>query len=142
MTDLKAIAKQILSTNSNIIAGVRSVEDDEQYEIGDIARPSYVWDFERGSSTYDLDDVETESYPFTCTTGIKDGQAYFGDADNEDDVEDLANQLQAAIDFNRKLSYEGDTQVILMGEQTSEDLENDPQELDLIDPVVIGIIKK
>lgn len=38
--------------------GLRTLTDDEDYNIGDIARASYDWDYDNDQSTYETDDPQ------------------------------------------------------------------------------------
>jgi len=133
MTDEKLleIAKQV--KESHLSFGVRSLDDDEEYKVGDRVRDSYEWDFVEGVSTYDLDE-NAESAGYTCTTGF----AEF--LDGTDSLEDWAAAIKETIEYNRQ--YCG-TQVLVLGREADDTIaiNNDDREVGLVNPTVIAIVE-
>lgn len=140
--ELNEIVKAAL--NAGQVIGVRNGEEDEQYSVGDAPRNSYVWDFENDMSTYDNDEVETEEYDYTCTTGTKGVDWGWSDADNADDVAAIVEALKIAIKDNQ--SYYSHNQYLIAGVEADGDgvegFENDPDELDITDGTVVMVIKQ
>lgn len=130
--ELKAIAKKAME-NTGLQIGVRSLCDDEHYQIGDVAREAYDWDFDTDESMYD---VTGESAGWTAATGLEDPSILDYEIDAET-IDEVVTAIKAAIEFNK--AYGGETQVILLGEETGDE-PNDEQEIDLIDPEVVGIV--
>ena len=133
MTDEKLleIAKQV--KESHLSFGVRSLDSDEEYKVGDRVRDSYEWDFEAGVSTYNSDE-NAESAGYTCTTGF----AEF--LDGTDSLEDWAAAIKDTIEYNSQ--YYG-TQVLVLGREAddTEAINNDDREVGLINPTVIAIVE-
>lgn len=133
MTDekLMEIAKQV--KESHLSFGVRSLDDDEDYKVGDRVRDSYEWDFEADCSAYDLDE-NAESAGYTCTTGF----AEF--LDGTDSLEDWAAAIKDTIEYN---SQYGGTQVLVLGREADDTIaiNNDDREVDLANPTVIAIVE-
>lgn len=133
MTDekLMEIAKQ--AKESHLSFGVRSLDDDEDYKVGDRVRDSYEWDFEADCSVYDLDE-NAESAGYTCTTGF----AEF--IDGTDSLEDWAAAIKDTIEYN---SQYGGTQVLVLGREADDTIaiNNDDREVGLTNPTVIAIVE-
>lgn len=137
-SELKTIAKRVLS-DSTLRFGVRTLDDDETYKIGDYARESFAWDFEADSSVYDLDN-NAESAGYTCATGVDGTQDTDGYADNEDDVNKLVNAMKTAIKYNAH-SYnpmKNAKMVILLGQENWE-FETDDFEINLEGAEVVAV---
>jgi len=128
--DWKALAQEIL--DNNYIAGVRSLCADEDYEVGDECRPSYEWDIENDCSAYY---TTGELAVGTCATHV-DTQ-YFA---TDDCVSELAERLRAVVETNAK-EYRGKRQAIIVGNRTNHDGYFDPEEVRIIDAVVLAIIE-
>jgi hypothetical protein len=137
--ELKAIAENLLeqhAQDSSILVGVRTIDDSEMYEVGDDASESFGWDYEQDMSMFD---VTGETAGFTCATGINDYQPLDGNPEDKDDIDYMVDVLRNAVDFNfDHYGYEGATQVILFGEDSGED-GNDERELDLVNAKVMAI---
>ena len=133
MTDekLMEIAKQV--KESHLSFGVRSLDEDEEYKVGDRVRDSYEWDFEADCSVYDLDE-NAESAGYTCTTGF----AEF--LDETDSLEDWASAIKDTIEYNSQ--YSG-TQVLVLGREADDTIaiNNDDREVGLVNPTVIAIVE-
>ncbi|MFS0783584.1 hypothetical protein [Bacillus sp. 1P06AnD] len=130
--DYLAIALDIIKNYKNKSVGVRSLCDDENYEVGDYARESYEWDFENDCSTYDSDGEEGERTNGTCATEIE-LEAWL----SEEDAEDLAGRIEKAVEFNK---IYGDKQVILVGGHLSKDSQLDEGEARIDNAKVIAKI--
>jgi len=138
--ELKTIAKRVLN-DSTLRFGVRTLDDDESYEVGDIARESFAWDFEADSSVYDLDN-NAESAGYTCATGVDGSQDTDGYADNEDDVNELVDAMKTAIKYNAQ-SYnpmKNAKIVILLGQENWE-FETDDFEINLEGAEVVAVFE-
>lgn len=126
--NLKEIAKQIIE--ENYIVGVRAVQEDEDYQVGDICRDSYEWDIETDTSTYE---TTGELAIGTCATRVET------DSFDTDDWEtELENRLKEVIAENKLY---GDKQVIIAGSQVNNDGCFDPGEIRIIDAEVIAIVE-
>ncbi|MGG4034187.1 hypothetical protein ABEV74_10890 [Paenibacillus cisolokensis] len=128
--DWKALAKEIL--DNNYVAGVRNLCDDENYEVGDECRQSYEWDLEYDCSTYY---TTGEVAGGTCATNIESN--YFK---TDDWVSELAERLRAVVEMNAK-EYGGKRQAIIVGKQVETDGYFDPEEVRIVDAVVLAIIE-
>lgn len=106
--------------------GIRHLEDDEEYAVGDFLRNSYDWNYEYDCSSYHTD--EPVELPGTCAyhTGIRTGW---------DDEEELAEKLDKAI-FGSSC-YSG--KAVIIGGNRSE-WGNDEHEIIIEDAVVIAIL--
>lgn len=122
------LAKEILENNYAVV-GVRSLREDEHYEVGDYCRESYEWDLEHDCSTYDLYGEEGEKAGGTCATYIESN--YFKTDDWE---RELAERIEKAIEYNR--SYDGE-QVIIAGDGANTDGRFDPNEVRIVNARVI-----
>ena len=138
--ELKTIAKRVLS-DSTLRFGVRTLDDDETYKIGDYARESFAWDFEADSSVYDLDN-NAESAGYTCATGVDGTQDADGYADIEEDVQKLVAAMKVAIDYNTKAynPAKNSKMVILLGQENWE-FETDDFEINLEDAEVAAVFE-
>lgn len=137
---LKQIAKAVLS-DSTVRFGVRTLDPDESYQIGDVARESFDWDFEADCSAYDLDN-DVESAGYTCATGVDGTQDTDGYEDVDDDVNDLVKAMKVAIAYNAKLynPLKNSKMVILVGTENWE-IENDDYEINLENPEVVAVFE-
>ena len=138
--ELKEIAKRVLS-DSNLRFGVRTLDDDESYKVGNQARESFAWDFENDCSVYDLDN-NAESAGYTCATGVDGSQDTDGYADVEEDVKNLVDAMKVAIDYNVK-NYnpaKDSKMVILLGQENWE-IENDDFEINLENAEVAAVFE-
>lgn len=106
--------------------GIRHLEDDEEYAVGDFLRNSYDWDYEYDCSSYDTD--EPVELPGSCAyhTGIQAGW---------DDEEEIAEKLDKAIAGSS--CYSG--KAVIIGGNRSE-WGNDDHEIIIEDAVVIAIL--
>lgn len=138
--ELKAIAKKVLS-DSTLRFGVRTLDDDESYKVGDYARESFAWDFEADSSVYDLDN-NAESAGYTCATGVDGTQDTDGYADNDDDVQELVDAMKKAINYNAQAynPIKNAEMVILLGQENWE-FETDDFEINLEDAEVVAVFE-
>lgn len=69
MFDVNAILKKVNQEKFSIIA-IRHLSPDEKYEIGDICRNSYDWDYELDCSTYETENpIELDG---TCGYAVYD----------------------------------------------------------------------
>ncbi|WP_019536546.1 hypothetical protein [Paenibacillus ginsengihumi] len=125
----QAIAQEIL--DNGYIAGVRSLCDDEQYEVGDECRPSYEWDLENDCSTYY---TTGELAGGTCATIVD--TSYF---ETDDSVAELAARLQEVAKTNQ--AYGGKRQAIIVGHRVNNDGLFDPDEVRIVDATVLAIIE-
>lgn len=123
------LAYEILE--SGLLAGVRSICPDEQYEEGDYCRQSYEWDFENDISTFE---TTKELARGTCATNID--LNYF--KSNNKPVE-LALRIQEMIDYNK--SYGRGNQIVIVGNQCNNDASLDYNEIRIINARVAMIIK-
>lgn len=122
------LAKEILENNYAVV-GVRSLQEDEHYEVGDYCRESYEWDREHDCSTYELYGEEGEKAGGTCATYIETN--YF----ETDDWElELAKRIEEAIEYNK--SYGGE-QVIIAGDGACTVGSFDPNEVRIVNAIVI-----
>lgn len=138
--ELKEIAKKVLS-DSTLRFGVRTLDGDETYKVGDQARESFAWDFEADSSVYDLDN-DAESAGYTCATGVDGSQDTDGYADAEEDVQNLVAAMKVAIDYNAKAynPAKNSKMVILLGQENWE-FETDDFEINLEDAEVAAVFE-
>ena len=137
-SELKEIAKKVLS-NSDLRFGVRTLDDDESYKVGDQARESFAWDFEADCSVYDLDN-NAESAGYTCATGIDGNQDVDGCADVESDVEALVEAMKVAIDYNVKnYNQAKDSKMVILLGQENWEIENDDFEINLENAEVVAV---
>lgn len=138
--ELKEIAKKVLS-DSTLRFGVRTLDDDENYKVGDQARESFAWNFEADSSVYDLDN-DAESAGYTCATGVDGSHDTDGYADVESDVEVLVAAMKVAIDYNAKAynPAKNSKMVILLGQENWE-FETDNFEINLEDAEVAAVFE-
>lgn len=139
-SELKEIAKKVLS-DSTLRFGVRTLDDDESYKVGDHARESYAWDFEADSSVYDLDN-DAESAGYTCATGVDGSQDTDGYADNDEDVAELVEAMKIAITYNARAynPAKNSKMVILLGQENWE-FETDDFEINLEDAEVAAVFE-
>ena len=128
MADFTEIARQIIEKNYWAV-GVRSLQADENYEVGDICRESYDWDFEADVSTFH---TSGEKAGGTCASHI-DNQ-YFATPDR---VSELASRIEQIVNFN---TCYGGQQVIVVGNSTDNDGSLDEGEIRIIDAEVIMVI--
>lgn len=122
------IAKEILE--KRYVVGVRSLCDDEQYEVGDDCRESYEWDFENDCSTYH---TTGETAGGTCATAI-DTQGFLTD----DWAQELAERIKQAINANEQ--YFGDRQAIIAGYRVNNDRCLDPGEIRIREAFVLALV--
>lgn len=66
--------------------GIRHLTDDEEYNVGDICRNSYDWDYESDCSSYDTDEpVELDG---TCAYRVDIDLAWDDDSEIEAKIQD------------------------------------------------------
>lgn len=119
------IIKRIIDEGYTV-AGIRTLEDDENYVVGDDCRESYEWDLEHDCSTYF---TTGETAGGTCATVFE-----------IDDVPNTINNMIAAIESNN--GYRGARQVVIAGHSTDQSFgHGDEDEVRIVDAVVVGIIK-
>lgn len=126
------LAKKLIEEGWAYI-GVRSLCDDEQYEVGDYCRESYEWDLEHDCSTYDLHGEEGEKAGGTCCTVAATWADYI------DDPAELAEKIEKAIKEN--IGY-GGRQVIIAGNEENNLNAGtlDDGEIRIVNAVVVGIV--
>ena len=117
------VAKEI--TENHYIVGVRSLAEDESYEVGDYCRDSYEWDVENDCSAYY---TTGETANGTCATYIE--TAY--------DEKELAELIAKAVEENARIY--GGKQVLIAGKQINNDGMFDPGEVRIVNAKVIMII--
>ena len=122
------LAKEILENNYAVV-GVRSLQEDEHYEVGDYCRESYEWDLEHDCSTYDLYGEEGEKAGGTCATYIETD--YF---ETDDWEVELAKRIEEAIEDNKVY---GGEQVIIAGDGDYTIGMFDPDEVRIVNARVI-----
>lgn len=83
----KELVEKIMNSNYGYI-GIRHLAEDEKYEIGDICRNSYDWDYENDCSSYDTNEVELSG---TCAVDTRI-DLYL------DDEEDIESKLMEALE--------------------------------------------
>lgn len=122
------IAQQIIDENYGVV-GVRSICDDENYNIGDDCRDSYDWDLENDCSTFKTTQVLAGG---TCATHI-DTQ-YFS-------TDDLVTELASRIaDIVKENSLYGGQQVVIAGNGINNDMMLDPGEVRIRNAHVIAVL--
>ena len=126
-----ALAKEILENNYAYV-GVRSLCEDEQYEIGDYCRESYEWDVEHDCSTYDLHGEDGLKAGGTCCTVVATWNDYI------DEPAELAERIEKAIQQNRVY---GGPQVIIAGNRVNNDGMFDQDEIRIVNAKVIHIVE-
>lgn len=128
--DYVAIAKEII--DNKFYAGVRTLQLDEKYQVGDYCRESYEWDIEHDCSTYDLDNEEGEKAGGVCVTLINTD--FY-----EWEIEELAEEMKKKVEDNK--IYNGD-QIIVVGHQTThQDGHFDEGEGRIVDGVVLALVE-
>ena len=83
----KELVEKIMNSNYGYI-GIRHLAEDEKYEIGDICRNSYDWDYENDCSSYDTNEVELSG---TCAVDTRIDLDW-------DDEEDIESKLMEALE--------------------------------------------
>ena len=108
------------------VIGIRTITDDENYNVGDICRNSYDWDFENDCSTYNTDNpVQLNG---TCAIEI------FVDCDIEDMTEEeIINEIN-----NAECNYAGSKKILIGGNSSS--YGDDENEVIIRDAEVIAIL--
>lgn len=127
MKNIEIIAKEIVEKGYNHV-GVRSLEEDENYQVGDVCRESYEWDLEHDCSTYY---TTGETAGGTCATRVDYDSFY-----NEE--KELIEALKEAIKSND--DYVG-KKVVIAGEYESGFGHGDLDEVRIVDAVVIGFVE-
>lgn len=124
MFDVNTILEKVNQENFSIIA-IRYISSDEEYEIGDICRNSYDWDYELDCSTYETENpVELDG---TC------GYAVYGLSDLDvNEVEEAEQLLSMALE---EADYIGEP-VLIAGHGYT--YGNDENEVIIEDAVVIA----
>lgn len=124
MEKIKKMAKAIIESGFEVV-GIRTLEDDENYKIGDVCRESYEWDLEHDCSTYY---TTGETAGGTCATIIQ----YEKDWTEE---EELIEAIKVAYESNS--AYPGQ-KVIIGGDVINTDYgHSDEDEVRIEDAVVI-----
>lgn len=113
---VEMIVAKIEETGKGLFFGIRSLTDDESYEVGDICRNSYEYDEYNQCSTYFTNGLECEG---TCATG--------GYVESYDDAEDISEMVAKWLDIN--YDYDGDKQVLIFGEDEGDYISRDDQEV-------------
>ncbi|MDQ0154929.1 hypothetical protein [Robertmurraya andreesenii] len=115
-------------------AGVRSLTDDENYNIGDTCRQSYEWDREEDCSTYYTTGLKAGG---TCAIEVRTD--YLDNDTVEEDIKELAERIEKAVVATDL--YMGFTKAIIAGNSTYTDLDwSDDNEIRIVDAVVIELI--
>lgn len=125
MTDYKAIAADIV--NYNLIAGVRTLREDEQYEVDDECRQSYEWDLENDCSAYF---TTGELAGGTCATTIDISSG---------DIDTIAAEIERIVEVNK--AYADDRQVVIAGKSVNNDGYFDTGEIRIVNAFVLGVIE-
>lgn len=125
----RAIAEKVI--NENLYLGVRSLCDDEHYEVGDICRESYEWDIENDCSAYYTTGQKAGG---TCATYVE--TQYF---ETDDEISELAKRIEEAVRKNAE--YGGHTQVLIASRYVNNDGYFDPEEIRLIEAEVLAVIR-
>lgn len=123
---LEEIAKGIIE-GGYVYAGIRTLEDDEIYKVGDMCRESYEWDLEHDCSTYY---TTGETAGGTCATGFE----------VDEDVDSMVKNMITAIESNN--SYVGLRQVVIAGNKANTSFAGDEDEVRIVDAIVVGIIRE
>lgn len=105
--------------------GLRTLTEDEDYELGDTARESYDWDFEEDRSTYETDGSTLGG---TAAINIVRDREW----DSPEEVEAAINRAMDASDI-----YEGDRKVIIGGK--NQRYGDDPSETIIENAEVLAI---
>lgn len=123
MTNITSELIEILKNSSYGWIGIRHLEDDEDYNIGDYCRNSYDWDFEHDCSTYETS--EPRELPGTCAINTHI-QALW------DTPDEIIDKLEKSLKMSN--CYYGEA-VIIAG--NSAEYGNDEGEIIILDAVVI-----
>jgi hypothetical protein len=127
------VAREILE--NHYVAGVRSLSDDENYQVGDFCRESYEWDLEQDISAYF---TTGETAGGTCATHIPSGHETF---DTDEWEKELADRIAVIVEKNKRI-YRGDKQAIIVGKQYTYDGWLDGEgEIRIVNAKVIMIIE-
>ncbi len=119
-----AIIAKIEELDTDLLFGIRTLEDDENYKIGDTARNSYEWDVENDCSTYYTTGEECDG---TCATGDW--------IDNWDEREDIEVKVNEWIKKN--YYYSGAKQVLVFGKNEGSYITRDEGEVRIVDGEVL-----
>lgn len=126
------IAKKIMVEGLDFV-GVRSLCEDEKYNVGDDCRESYEWNGEHDCSTYDIDGEDGELADGTCATRVEVYEA--------ESIEELAKNIESAVKANRNYgSVHG--QVIIAGYDTNDSAAIDENEIRIRNAFVLALIKE
>lgn len=87
MNTMTELIKAIETSGYEYI-GIRHLADDEHYNIGDICRDSYDWDYDSDCSTYDTDEPISLGGSCAYNTGIRVGW---------DEPEEIIEKLTRAL---------------------------------------------
>lgn len=136
--DYKAIAKYIIE--NGLYAGVRGLQEDEEYKVGDSCRESYEWDLELDCSTYDTDGEEGLTVGGTCATDVERNimSEYTDDWEDEAYLNQVADAIKKAVELNE--DYGVGPQVIIAGDDINNNIEADDHEVRIVDAKVIAIV--
>jgi hypothetical protein len=107
--------------------GVRALCDDENYNVGDVCRNSYDWDFENDCSSYKTDGIELYG---TCAIDV---HLHEYDLDSWEDI-DIINELYTLSPGCHK--YHG--KLVLIGGYNAI-WGDDPNEIIIKDAIVLHI---
>lgn len=119
------IVKYAKENNASMVAvGIRSLNDSEHYEVGDIAEASYEWDLEADCST------------FYTTKLLCDGTCASGSYVDSTDDEDLEEAIEKMIKYNA--SYSPNRQVLLISETEGDYGTRDDGEVRIVNAEVIA----
>lgn len=105
MTNYYEVAKDIVEYN--LFAGVRTLREDEQYDVDDECRQSYEWDVENDCSAYF---TTGELAGGTCASAIDVSSG---------DIETIAAEIERVVEANK--AYADDRQAIIAGRSVNND---------------------
>lgn len=126
--DAKEILKK-MNENYFSIAAIRRCKKDENYEVGDICRNSFDWNYEKDESTFE--DDEPVELPGTCGMIIENLENL-----DEEEVEKAEKILEKALKDSK--TYDNGYQAVIIAGDRYE-YGNDENEVIIENAEVIGI---
>ena len=127
--DAKEVLKK-MNENYFSVAAIRRCRKDENYEVGDICRNSFDWNYEKDESTFE--DDEPVELSGTCGMRIENLE----NLDNEEAAES-EKILEKALEDSKAYDY-GYQTVIIAGDRYR--YGNDEDEIIVENAEVIGIV--
>lgn len=119
------IVKYAQENNASMLAvGIRSLNDSENYEVGEIAEASYEWDLESDCSTFYTTKLLCDG---TCASG-----SYVDSTDDEDLEEAIVNMIKD------NSAYSPNRQVLLISETEGDYGTRDDGEVRIVNAEVIA----